>query len=144
MGLLETIKAAAGGILEPVTKLIDDLHTSDAEKLLLKAQLANAQNDYEARLYEAETARYEAQSKVQIAEQQSDAWLSKAWRPIVGLMFAALMFLVFGLPAIKGQPVTTEFPEEFWYANLGILGVAIAGRSYEKGLKIRNGSAAKK
>ena len=39
MGLFDFI----GGIFAPASKLVDDLHTSDEEKLTLKNELANIQ-----------------------------------------------------------------------------------------------------
>lgn len=139
MGLLEKIGEAAGGVLKPVTELIDELHTSgeekqafEAQKLVLKAQLLQAEQDIKARLFEAETARLQSQHQVQIVEQQQGNWLSKAWRPIVGLAFVAQMLMIYGVPAIQGLDATVHPPEEYWFSHLAILGVAIAGRSVEK------------
>jgi hypothetical protein len=67
-----------------------------------------------------------------LAEQQSDSKLSKAWRPLVGLGYMALIFLIYGIPAVKGEVSTVELPEMFWVAFLGIMGVTIAGRTVEK------------
>lgn len=136
-GLLDVVKVAAGGILKPVLDLVDDMHTSDEEKLLLKAQVLTAQQDFEVKLFEAETDRLKSQHAVQIAEQDRGNTLSRSWRPIVGLAFVVQMFLIYGLPALQGQDATVSLPEEYWYANLAILGVAIAGRSAEKISKAR-------
>ena len=131
-GLLEIVKVAVSGILKPVVDLIDNMHTSEAEKLLLKAQVLMAQQDFEVKLYEAETARLESQHAVQIAEQDRGNAVSRSWRPIVGLSFALQMFLVYGLPVLRGQTVTVVMPDQYWYTMMAIVGVAIAGRSVEK------------
>lgn len=137
--LWEAVKSAASGILEPAIKLVDELHTSgeekmafEAQKLVLKAQIMQARQDYEARLYQAETERLQSQHAVQVAEQTNGNLLSRSWRPIVGLQFVATMFLTYGLPGLLGRAVTVVLPEEYWYSNMAILGVAIAGRSAER------------
>jgi len=139
MGLLEVVKAAAGGILEPALRMVDELHTSgeekgelEARKLLIRAQLLQAQQDFEARLYQAETDRLKSQHAVQVAEQEHGNLLSRSWRPIVGLQFVLTMLLCYGVPALRHEPTSVVLPEEYWYANMAILGVAIAGRSAEK------------
>src|SRR3972149_6453570 len=131
-GLLEIVKAAAGGILKPAFDLVDQLHTSEAEKLVLRAQMLNAQQDFEVQLYEAETVRLQSQHAVQIAEQDRGNAISRSWRPVVGLAFVLQMFLIYGVPALKGTVASVALPDEYWYANMAILGVAIAGRSAEK------------
>lgn len=141
MGLLEVLKGVAGGILEPVTKLVDDLHTSAEEKLVLKAQILMAQQDFQVRLMDAETARLQSQHQVQVVEQQQGNWISKSWRPIVGLAFVGQMLLIYGLPAINGLDATVHPPEEYWYSHLAILGVAIAGRSWEKVQRAKSNTA---
>lgn len=135
MGLLETIKTAASGLLEPVAKVIDDIHTSEEERLVLKAQIAQAQVDLESRLYEAETARLTAVNATMQAEAKSDKWLASSWRPLFGISFGVqlwFMWLLVYQRGMAGVQMIAALPEMYWYSNLALLGVVAAGRSWEK------------
>jgi len=143
MGLLETVKAAASGLLKPVGDIIDDLHTSDEEKLVLKAQLATAQGDVEARLYESETARIESVNATMRAESASDGALTKNWRPLFGISFGLQMWAMFILimdRGMEGVEMIKQLPDMYWFSNLGVLGVVAGGRTWEKISKYRNGN----
>lgn len=114
------------GLINPITDLVDDLHTSEEERLQVKsglfqvqAELATKIMDYEARLLEAKT-------KVITAEAQGQSWLQRTWRPITMLTFLALVVAdTFGW---------TEFrlaPEAWTLLQIG-LGGYVLGRSAEK------------
>ena len=113
-------------IVAPVTNLIDEMHTSEEEKLAAKAHLMQIQNkvasqvmDYEARLLEAKT-------QVITAEAQGASWLQQNWRPITMLTFLVLVVAdTFGL---------TEFrlAQEAWTLLQIGLGGYVIGRSAEK------------
>ena len=114
------------GVVEPITKLIDDIHTSDEERLQVKAEMFELQSavasqilDYEARLVEAKT-------KVITAEAQGSSWMQRNWRPITMLAFLSLVVAdTFGL---------TEFrlAQEAWTLLQIGLGGYVVGRSAEK------------
>ncbi len=114
------------GLVEPVIHLIDDMHTSDEERLQIKSELFAMQSalatqvlDYEARLVEAKT-------KVIAAEAQGASWLQRTWRPITMLTFLGLVVAdTFGL---------TEFrlAQEAWTLLQIGLGGYVVGRSAEK------------
>lgn len=114
------------GLVKPVADLIDEVHTSEEERLQIKAKLFEMQNtvasqvmDYEARLLEAKT-------KAVTAEAQGASWLQRTWRPIAMLTFLVLVVAdTFGL---------TEFrlASDAWtLLQLGIGGYVV-GRSAEK------------
>lgn len=139
MGLLSVIKEAASGLVAPALNLVDELHTSDEEKMVMKSQLMKLQQDFELKMFEAENRRMEivqaaslSQHQLMIAETKSESWITKSWRPIAGLGFVLLLFLVFGKPALQGKAASVQLPDLFWYAMLSILGVAFGGRSFEK------------
>ena len=110
----------------PLARLVDEVHTSDEERLKLKAKifemqsaLASKMMDYEARLLEAKT-------QVITAEAQGASWLQRSWRPITMLTFLFLVVAdTFGL---------TEFrlAQEAWVLLQIGLGGYVVGRSAEK------------
>jgi len=78
-------------LFAPAAKLIDDIHTSDEERLTLRNEFANIQEQANSKLIELEQAKVEALSKVQIAEASSKHFLTANWRPIVSLTLVGLI-----------------------------------------------------
>ncbi|MFD2177776.1 3TM-type holin [Veronia pacifica] len=114
------------GLVSPVTKLIDDLHTSDEERLAVKAKLFELQTAMATKVLDYETRLMEAQAKVITAEAQGDSWLQRIWRPVTMLCFLALVILdSFGLLAFRLAP------EAWMLLQIG-LGGYVVGRSVEK------------
>jgi hypothetical protein len=113
-----------GDMLGRVVGLVDDIHTSDEERLTLKERLLALQAGVLAEVIKAETATLEAQARVVEAEAKSEHSLTSMWRPITMLTFLAM--IVWG--QIGGPPV----PEQMWpLLQLG-LGGYVVGRSLEK------------
>ena len=124
-------------IIGPAVKLIDSLHTSEEEKLQMKAQMEQIHNAANAKLLELESQKLKfqaealkAKSSVIIAEATGESWMQRNWRPILMLGFGGIVIShyvapLFGLPAI-------ELHERIWdIMTLGIGGY-VAGRSGEK------------
>jgi len=85
---LFTLIAAA---IEPVTRLIDELHTSDEEKQQIKAKVFDAQSKLYTATLEHEKSLIQAQSKAIQAEAQGHSWLQRNWRPVTMLFFLYLL-----------------------------------------------------
>ncbi|MDF2185233.1 3TM-type holin [Grimontia hollisae] len=114
------------GLVEPVTDLIDDLHTSEEERLEVKAKLFAMQSAMAAKVMDYEARLIEAKTKVITAEAQGASWLQRNWRPITMLTFLMLVVAdTFGL---------TEFrlAAEAWTLLQIGLGGYVVGRSAEK------------
>lgn len=122
MGVLSFL----GSVIEPVTKLVDDLHTSDEEKLLIKAKMQAVENQMAQKVLGYETQLMQAQAKVITAEAQGASWLQRSWRPITMLTFLALVcFDAFGLLEFR-------LSEQAWSLLQIGLGGYVVGRSAEK------------
>ena len=78
-------------IFRPAVDLIDELHTSEEEKLIQKAKTLDTYvKAIEVGVtYEAEQLR--AKAEIVKAEAESEHWLTSTWRPIVMLTFCALV-----------------------------------------------------
>ena len=74
-------------IINPVANLIDEIHTSEEEKLKLKKAFLelNTKAAVEIAKYELEIKRMQA--KVIEAKSVGGNWLQKSWRPITMLVF---------------------------------------------------------
>ena len=118
-----------GQIFKPATKLIDDLHTSEEEKLKQKAVLLQLQTDFLLQGLEYEQEQMRAKASIIEAEAKSESYLTSNWRPITMLAFVfATMAYWFGL--------TPELPEAavdnmFTLVQIGVGGY-VTGRSLEK------------
>ena len=115
-----------GQIFKPAADLIDNLHTSEEEKLQQKAILLQLQTDFLQDGLQYELAQLEAKAAIITAEAKSDHFLTATWRPITMLTFLALVVCdQFGL-------LTFRLAEDAWtLLQLG-LGGYVVGRSVEK------------
>ncbi|WP_104401815.1 3TM-type holin [Vibrio penaeicida] len=114
------------GLVKPVTDVIDALHTSDEERLQVKAKLFEMQNAMATQVMDYEARLLEAKAQVITAEAQGASWLQRNWRPVTMLTFLVLVVAdAFGL---------TEFrlSGEAWTLLQIGLGGYVVGRSAEK------------
>lgn len=114
------------GIFKPAVKLIDELHTSEEEKLIQKAATLETYAKALEMGLQFETAQLEARARIVEAEAKSESWLTANWRPITMLTFLALVVAdVFGMLAFRLAP------EAWSLLQLGIGGYVV-GRTVEK------------
>ena len=119
--------------IKPVTKLIDELHTSDHEEAEIQVKLKALQlefskltNTITTKVLEYEGKILKARSDIIIAEASGGSWIKQSWRPITMLTFLLLIVLdSFGMLA---QPLN---PQAWELLKLG-LGGYVLGRSAEK------------
>lgn len=80
-----------GEIFAPAAKLVDDLHTSDEEKLKLNNALVKLENDLHTKVIEYETKILDSKTQIITAEAKGESWIQRNWRPITMLTFLALV-----------------------------------------------------
>lgn len=114
------------GIFKPAAELIDELHTSEEERLQSKAKLLDVQAAAMQRVFDYEAEMLQAKSKIVHAEASSKHWLTANWRPITMLTF---LVLVVG-DSLGFLP--NDLNDQAWLMlELGLTGY-IVGRSGEK------------
>lgn len=114
------------GLIKPVAELVDEVHTSEEERIQIKAKLFEIQNEMASQVMSYEARLLEAKTQVITAEAQGASWLQQNWRPITMLTFLVLVVAdTFGL---------TEFrlAQEAWTLLQIGLGGYVVGRSAEK------------
>ena len=122
MGILELI----GGIFKPAAELVDELHTSEEERLKHKERLLEVQAIAMQTVFEYESDSLQARAAIVNSEAQSDHWIVASWRPIVMLTLTALVVVdSFGWLA---NPLSGEA----WLLLQIGLGGYVVGRSGEK------------
>ncbi|MGB1238550.1 MAG: 3TM-type holin [Pseudomonadales bacterium] len=117
---------ALTGIVQPLTDLVDNLHTSEEERLQIKAGLFQVQSTMAEKVMDYEGQILESKAKIITAEAQGASWLQRNWRPITMLTFLVLVVCdAFGWTAFR-------LADEAWtLLQLG-LGGYVVGRSVEK------------
>ena len=115
-----------GSIFQPAADLIDNLHTSEEERMQIKQKMFELQVNafLEAEKYESELLN--AKKTIITAEAQSQSWIARNWRPIT-----MLTFLVLVVGDSMGLLATPLAPEAWTLLQLG-LGGYLVGRSAEK------------
>tara|TARA_R100000152_G_C6736725_1_gene160821 strand:- start:488 stop:904 length:417 start_codon:yes stop_codon:yes gene_type:complete len=113
-----------GKILEPVTGLVDKLHTSDDERLEAKAVLLQLQTALMTQTLDYEKQLANAQRDIIVSEAQANSWLTRTWRPITMLTLVALI--------VVAQFTEMEIPPDLWFVIKLGLGGYVGGRSVEK------------
>ncbi len=125
---LPLIGAIVEGI-KSIVGLVDSVTTTDDERLGRQVELDTIKNRLEVNLAKLDAEFATVQSKVIIAEAQSESWLTRTWRPITMLAFVALPFFVlFGLDPTPLGGV----PDLVWKIIWTGLGGYIGGRTVEK------------
>ena len=116
------------GIFTPAAKLIDDLVTSDEERLQLRNEFAVIQEKVNSKVIELEKARLDAMAKVEVSEASSMHWLRGNWRPIVSLTLV-LLIVLHSFKAVELGPQVYDLAEIFLGGYVGSRGLEkIAGK----------------
>lgn len=115
------------GLIKPVSDLVDNLHTSDEERLEAKGVLLQLQTGLMAQTLDYEKQIAESQASIIVAEAQANSWLTRTWRPITMLTFVALV--------VWSQFTGMEIPADLWFVIKIGLGGYLGGRSVEKSVE---------
>ena len=112
-----------GGLVKEVGKVIDNLFTSDEERLKVKNEVFKV-------LQEQQLELQKLQTEIILAEANGN-WLQRSWRPILMLSFGFIVIYVKFIAPMFSLPIP-PLEDQFWsLLNLGIGGYVV-GRSAEK------------
>jgi hypothetical protein len=116
-------KWLTGGLVKEVGNVIDNLFTSEEERLKAKNEIFKV-------LQEQQLELQKLQTEVILAEAQGN-WLQRSWRPILMLAFGFIVIYVKFIAPLFSLPIP-PLEDEFW--NLLQLGIGgyVVGRSAEK------------
>ena len=123
-----------GQIFEPAAQLIDDLHTSGEEKLVLKAKLLEIQAGILGQSLDLEKTAIEAKTAIIVQEAKSDSWLTKSWRPIVMLSLAgSVLAYWFGLTPKDLSTGLSTIPIEIVNRMYSLVEIGVGGYIFSRG-----------
>ena len=116
----------AADLVKGVGGVIDNLHTSDEERLEAEAKIKELIANYEVEMEKNITSRWEADLK-------SDSWLSKNVRPLVlvFLIVCTMLLIFIDAGAIKFN-VKDSYIDLLQLVLITVIGAYFGGRSLEK------------
>ena len=127
MNIFKKILSSAGSqLVNSVGGVIDDLVTTDDERLAAKAKLKKIILDHEARMEQNITDRWKA-------DMNSDSWLSKNVRPLVLIfLIVCTMLLIFIDAGALSFEVEDKWTDLLQLVLITVIGAYFGGRSVEK------------
>jgi hypothetical protein len=140
------LQLITGGLIKDVGKVIDNLTTTDEERLAAKLKieelLEQADKDAQDQVTVLEQADKDAQDQVTERwklDMESDSFLSKNIRPLV-LIYLTVIFtaLSFFDGNIGGFQVDEAYIPIFQSLLITVYGAYFVGRTWEKNKKINN------
>ena len=116
----------AADLVKGVGGVIDNLHTSDEERLEAEAKIKELIANYEVEMEKNITSRWEADLK-------SDSWLSKNVRPLVLIfLIVCTMLLIFIDAGALKFNVKDSYVDLLQLVLITVIGAYFGGRSLEK------------
>ena len=116
----------AADLVKGVGGVIDNLHTSQEEKLEAERKIKELMANYEVEMEKNITSRWEADLK-------SDSWLSKNVRPLVLVfLIVCTMLLIFIDAGALDFEVKSSWVDLLQLVLITVIGAYFGGRSLEK------------
>ena len=124
--LSKILSAGAGELVKNVGGVIDNLHTSEEEKLAAEHKIKELVSNYEVEIEKQITERWKM-------DMSSDSWLSKNIRPLV-LVFlvVATVLLIFIDAGAISFTVQDKWTDLLQLVLITVIGAYFGGRSLEK------------
>ncbi len=115
-----------GGVIEKLGNVVDNLSTSDEERLAAKQAMEEVLIQAEVQAQQEVTKRWEA-------DMRSDNWLSKNIRPLICIFLTAIFVVLSVFDGNIGEFVIQESYIPIYQTLLiTVYGAYFAGRSIEK------------
>ena len=122
----QLFSGGAAELVKGVGGVIDNLHTSNEEKLEAERKIKEVIANYEVEMEKNITSRWEADLK-------SDSWLSKNVRPLVLIfLIVCTMLLIFIDAGALKFNVKDSYIDLLQLVLITVIGAYFGGRSFEK------------
>ena len=127
MNILSKIfSSGASELVKNVGEVVDNLTTSDQERIEAKNKLEAVIMDYESKMQQEVTARW-------TQDMHSDSWLSKNIRPLTLIfLVVSTVVLIFIDAGVINFNVEESWINLLQITLLTVIGAYFGGRSYEK------------
>jgi len=126
------LQLITGGLIKDVGKVIDNLTTTDEERLAAKLKIEELLEQADKDAQDQVTARWQS-------DMNSDSFLSKNIRPIV-LIYLTVIFTILSFfdGNIGEFKIAEQYIPIFQSLLITVYGAYFVGRTWEKGKKISN------
>jgi len=125
----KVIELITGGLLKDIGKVIDNLTTSEEERLEAKRKLQELLEKADSDAQQQVTERWKF-------DMQSDSFLSKNIRPLIMVFLTAMFTLLAFTDGNIGQfSIQKEYIPIFQTLLVTVYGAYFVGRTWEKGKK---------
>jgi len=119
----------AADLVKGIGGVVDNLHTSKAEKLAAEQKIQELVSNYETQMEANITDRWKA-------DMNSDSWLSKNVRPLVLIFLVVCTVLMIFIDAGSIKFVVEEkWTDLLQLVLITVIGAYFGGRSFEKRTK---------
>jgi len=116
----------SGGVIEKVGNVIDNLSTSEEERLAAKQAMEEVLIQAEVQAQQEVTKRWEA-------DMRSDNWLSKNIRPLICIFLTAIFVVLSVFDGNVGEfKINESYIPIYQTLLITVYGAYFAGRSIEK------------
>ena len=120
------LSGGAAELVKGVGGVIDDLHTSEEERLAAEQKIKEIIANYEVEMEKNITNRWQADLK-------SDSWLSKKVRPMTLIfLIVCTMLLIFIDAGAINFNVKDSYVDLLQLVLITVIGAYFGGRSFEK------------
>ena len=127
--LTNLFSGGAADLVKGVGGVIDNLHTSDEEKLAAEQKIKALISDYETKMEANITDRWKA-------DMNSDSWLSKNVRPMILIFLVVCTVLMIFIDAGSiNFVVEQKWTDLLQLVLITVIGAYFGGRSFEKSKK---------
>lgn len=127
----EILSGPVTGLIREIGGVIDNLTTTDAEKLEAQRKLTEMTLAFQSHMADVDVEWAKTQASVVTAEAQGSSWLQRNWRPIsmLAFVFVILFHYVFG-PMFGLKQI--DLPPDLWTVVQVGFGGYVFGRTVEK------------
>ena len=124
--LTQIFSSGATELVKGIGGVVDNLHTSDEEKLEAEQKVKELIASYEVQMEKEISSRWNA-------DMQSDSWLSKNVRPLVLIFLViATVLLIFIDAGAINFTVEAKWTDLLQLVLITVIGAYFGGRSLEK------------
>lgn len=129
--LWEALTGPVSGLIHEVGGILDNLTTTDAEKLEAQRKLIELERSFQTKLVELDGQFAQAQASVIQEEIKGQSWMQRNWRPSLMYLFMIVIAWNYLIVPIFGMTATPLVPDMWELLKIG-MGGYIFGRSAEK------------
>ncbi len=131
MGFWNWLTGGASDVIDSVGKIIDDVSTTDEEKLTLKNKLQDSINSFILSVMDKQSQYDKELTERLKADMNSDSWLSKNIRPLT-LVFILTMYSVLSIASGADFTVNESYVKLLGEWGMLIMSFYFGGRTVEK------------